>query len=179
MCARHVLMRISKHTHTHTLSLSCSLSLSLSLFLSNTHTHTHTHTHIPRTAQHERLDAHGITLVSRYLMKYGRRYIHARNSWMHILPLPSHTRRSTTSWKTSFRALYIFCLCTRPKRFRKASERTGPCVLIKRNPPPGVGLFYMFHDQTPGGKGPPWKHMVQILRGGSSSYGFLIREHSK
>ena len=130
---------IPAHAHTHPLSLLLSLSFSLSFSLK--HTHTHTHTHIPRTAQHERLDAHGITLVSRYLMNYGRRYIHARNSWMHILPLPSHTRRSTTSWKTSFRALYIFCLCTRPKRFRKASERTGPCTLIKGNPLARGGLI--------------------------------------
>jgi len=37
----------------------------------------------------------------------------------------------------------------------------------------------MFPNQEPGGRGPPSKHLVQILRGGSSSSGFLIREHSK
>jgi len=37
----------------------------------------------------------------------------------------------------------------------------------------------MFPDQEPGGRGPPSKHLVQILRGVSSSCGFLIREHSK
>jgi len=56
----------------------------------------------------------------------------------------------------------------------------GGYDLIERNPPLGGGfLFTMFPDQEPGGRGPPSKHPVQILRGGSSSSGFLIREHSK
>jgi len=45
---------------------------------------------------------------------------------------------------------------------------------------PGGGFpFIVFPDQEPGGRGPPTKHLVQILRGGSSSSGFLIKEHSK
>jgi len=52
--------------------------------------------------------------------------------------------------------------------------------LIERNTPPrGSFLFTMFPDQDPGGKGPPSKHMVQILRGGSSFSGFLIGENSE
>jgi len=46
-------------------------------------------------------------------------------------------------------------------------------------PPPGLFLFTMFPDQEPGGRGPPSKHLVQILQEGSSSCGFLIWEHSK
>jgi len=49
----------------------------------------------------------------------------------------------------------------------------------KKSHPPGGFLFTMFPDQEPGGRGPPSKHLVQILRKGSSSSGFLIREHSK
>jgi len=48
--------------------------------------------------------------------------------------------------------------------------------LIERKPPRG---FTMFPDQEPGGRGPPSKNLYQVLRGGSSSSGFLIREHSK
>jgi len=40
-------------------------------------------------------------------------------------------------------------------------------------PPPFQ--FTMFPHQEPGGRGPPSKHLVQMLRGGSSSSGFLIR----
>ena len=50
----------------------------------------------------------------------------------------------------------------------------------RENPPPrGVFLFTMFPNQDPRGRRPPSKHLVQILRGGSSSSRFLIREHSK
>jgi len=53
--------------------------------------------------------------------------------------------------------------------------------LSSKEPPPPAGgfLFIMFHDQKPRGRGPPLKHLVQILRGRSSSSGFSIREHSK
>jgi len=52
--------------------------------------------------------------------------------------------------------------------------------LIERTPPPRGGfLFTMFPNQEPSGRGPPSKKLVQILRGGSSSAGFLTREHSK
>jgi len=47
---------------------------------------------------------------------------------------------------------------------------------IERNPPPREGfLSTMFSNQEPGGNGPP----IQILRGGTSSSGFLMRGHSK
>ena len=52
----------------------------------------------------------------------------------------------------------------------------------RKPPPPGTPplrggfLFTMFPNQEPGGRGPPSKHMVQILQGGSSSSRFLIRE---
>jgi len=53
-------------------------------------------------------------------------------------------------------------------------------TLIERNPHPQGGfLFTMFPDQEPGGRGLPSKHLVQFFRGGSSSSGFLLREHSK
>jgi len=53
-------------------------------------------------------------------------------------------------------------------------------LLIERTPPPrGVFLFTLSPDQEPGGRGPSSKHLVQILRRGSSSFGFLIREQSK
>ena len=52
-------------------------------------------------------------------------------------------------------------------------------ILIERTPPPRGGfLFTMFPDQEPGGRGPSSKNLYQVLRGGSSSSGFLIREHS-
>ena len=51
----------------------------------------------------------------------------------------------------------------------------------RKNPPPPQGgfLFTMFLGQEHGVRGPPSKHLYQLLRGGSSSSGFLIREHSK
>ena len=52
--------------------------------------------------------------------------------------------------------------------------------LIERTPPPGGGfLFTMFPHQKPWVRGPPSKHLVQILRGRSSYSRFLMREHSK
>ena len=52
--------------------------------------------------------------------------------------------------------------------------------MIERNPPPGGGfLFTMFPHQEPGRRGLPSKNLYQVLRGGSSSSGFLMREHSK
>jgi len=45
--------------------------------------------------------------------------------------------------------------------------------------PRRVCLFTMYNNQEPGGRGPPWKDLIQILRGGSSDSGFLIWEHSK
>jgi len=54
------------------------------------------------------------------------------------------------------------------------------CILIAGNPPSRGGfLFTMFPNQEPDGRGAPSKHLVQILRGGSSSSGCLIREHSR
>jgi len=53
-------------------------------------------------------------------------------------------------------------------------------ILIERNPPLRGGfLFTMFPHQEPCVRGPPSKHLVQILRGGSSYTRFLMREHSK
>jgi len=50
--------------------------------------------------------------------------------------------------------------------------------LIERNPPPRGGfLFTMFPHQEPWVRGPPSKHLVQILRGGSSYSRLLMREH--
>ena len=57
----------------------------------------------------------------------------------------------------------------------------------KETPPPrGSFLFTMFPDQEPGGRGPPlknhpenWSILWVVLQGGSSSSGFLIREHSR
>ena len=53
----------------------------------------------------------------------------------------------------------------------------------KKPPPPRGFLFTMFRalfpHQEPWVRGPPSKHLVQILWGGSSSSGFLMREHSK
>jgi len=49
----------------------------------------------------------------------------------------------------------------------------------KKPPPRGGFLFTMFPDQEPGGRGPPSKNLYQVLRGGSSFPGFLIREQSK
>jgi len=41
------------------------------------------------------------------------------------------------------------------------------CILIERTPPPrGSFLFTVFPHHEPGGRGPPFKHLVQILRGG-------------
>jgi len=53
-------------------------------------------------------------------------------------------------------------------------------TLIERTSPPRGGfLSTMFPHQAPGGRGPPSKHLVQILRRGSFSSGFLIREDGK
>ena len=58
--------------------------------------------------------------------------------------------------------------------------QTQTHTLIEKNPLPlGDFLFNMFPNQEPGRGGPPSKHLVQILQGGSSSSGSLIREHSK
>jgi len=52
--------------------------------------------------------------------------------------------------------------------------------LIARKPPPRGGFLYtMFPNQESEARGPPSKNLYQVLRGGSSSSGFLIREHSK
>jgi len=53
-------------------------------------------------------------------------------------------------------------------------------TLIERNPPPRGGfLFTMFPHQEPCVRGPSWKNLYQVLRGGSSYTRFLMREYSK
>jgi len=53
-------------------------------------------------------------------------------------------------------------------------------LLIAETPPPRGGfLFARFPNQEPGGRAPSSKRLVQILRRGSSSPGFLIREPNK
>ena len=65
-------------------------------------------------------------------------------------------------------------------RDNEYSMRVGQKELIERTPPSWGGfLLTMFPDQEPEGRRAPSKHLVQILRGGSSSSGFLIREHSE
>jgi len=50
----------------------------------------------------------------------------------------------------------------------------------KRTLPTRKGfLFGRFPDQEPGGREPPSKHPVHILRGGSSSSGILVKEPTK
>jgi len=55
------------------------------------------------------------------------------------------------------------------------------CVshIDRRNLPPRGLLFGRFPDQEHKGKGPPSKHMVKILRRGSSFSRFLVREPTK
>jgi len=62
---------------------------------------------------------------------------------------------------------------------------THPIQLDRKKPPP-QGAFLMFPDQEPGGRGPPlnnqpqnWLILGVVIQGGSSSSGFLIREHSR
>ena len=89
--------------------------------------------------------------------------------------------------------MYVFHNMSSFLSFRK--ERA---LHFDRKPPPRGGfLFTMFPNQEAGGRGPPSKHMVQILRGGTPleahgtnsyivqilregfcSFGFLIRERS-
>jgi len=53
-------------------------------------------------------------------------------------------------------------------------------ILIERTPPPPGGFpIYYVPYQEPCVRGPPSKHLVQILRGGSCCTRFLMREHSK
>ena len=85
--------------------------------------------------------------------------------------MPIHLRRITVDLRSSIKnrdnIVVDFIDDTRRK-------------LIERNPPPrGVFHFLCSLIKNPGGRGPSSKHLVQILRGGSSSFGFLIREHSK
>jgi len=55
-----------------------------------------------------------------------------------------------------------------------------PTIWSKETPPPwGVSYLLCSLDQEPRGRGPPSKNLYQVLRGGSSSSGFLIREYSK
>jgi len=54
------------------------------------------------------------------------------------------------------------------------------CTLIERNPPTWGGfLFTMFPHPEPCVRGFPSKDLYQVLRGGSSSTRFFMREHSK
>jgi len=47
--------------------------------------------------------------------------------------------------------------------------------MIAGNPLPRGGLLFgRFPNQEPGGGGSPSKHLVQLLRGGFSSSGFLV-----
>ena len=58
--------------------------------------------------------------------------------------------------------------------------QTRSNTLIAATPPSGGGLlFCRFPNQETGGRGSPSKHLVKILRGGSSSSGFLIKENDK
>jgi len=60
------------------------------------------------------------------------------------------------------------------------SKDSSPLNLIERTIPPGGGfLFTMFPNQEPGGRGPFSKNLYQVLRGGSSFSGVLMREHRK
>ena len=53
-------------------------------------------------------------------------------------------------------------------------------TVMEGNLPPRVSfLFTICPNQEPGGRGPPSMNLYQVLRGGSSSSGFLIRGHSK
>jgi len=53
-------------------------------------------------------------------------------------------------------------------------------TLSERTPPPRGGfLFTIFPHQELCVRGPPSKDLYQVLRGGSSSTRFLMREHSK
>jgi len=62
----------------------------------------------------------------------------------------------------------------------KAYVLTCSVTMIERNPTPWGGfLFTMFPNQEPGRRGAPSKNLFQVLRGGSISFRFLIREHSK
>ena len=49
----------------------------------------------------------------------------------------------------------------------------------KPPPPPVFFRFGKFPNQEPGGRGPPWKNLHQVLGEGSSSSGFLVREPAK
>jgi len=63
---------------------------------------------------------------------------------------------------------------------RTDTRLTYQLTLIERNPTPrGGSRFTMFPDQEPEGGGPPSKNLFHVLRGGSCSSGFLIREHSQ
>jgi len=55
-------------------------------------------------------------------------------------------------------------------------SHTWPDIDRRKHPPRGGFLFGRFPNQEPGGRGPPSKNLIQILRGGSSSSGYFVRE---
>ena len=94
---------------------------------------------------------------------YIKRHIHVKRDLQ--------TRRMQTGWRRPIGCLKLQVF------FRKRATK-----LIETNPSPRwwfLSTTTMFPDQEPRGRRLPSKHLVQILRGGSSSSGFVIREHSK
>ena len=114
---------------------------------------------------------HMYILTSHHILKS------RRNTMVIIYIFTSQSTQCTrcASSKKIYAQFYIYILTSHSIQY----INTGPHKLIERKPPPRGGfVFTMFPHQEPCARGPPSKHLVQILRGGSSSSGFLIREHN-
>ena len=74
----------------------------------------------------------------------------------------------------------LYCIITHCSIPYPRTPTLPSAYSLERTPPPRGGLLLtMFPHQEPCVRGPPSKHLVQILRGGSSYSRFLMREHSK
>jgi len=148
------------------------------LFVSRARTlrlaHTHTHIHV----YHQYLDVL-LLLVFQAKNKLESGFVLIFCTPLHLAYTHTRTHIYTITH------MYIYIISTWMHRYslhRSVSHththtHTHTHVLIERNPFPREGfLFTMFPDQEPSGRRLPSKHLVQILRGGSSSSGFLIRE---
>ena len=105
---------------------------------------------------------------------------HARDREKHETTMSSLCQRCTflqekTCTRQRHRLFHFSVSCISCKSVASCKRWT---LIEKNRPPRGCFLFTMFPDQEPRGRGPPSKHLVQILRGGSSCFGFLIRKHS-
>jgi len=142
--------------------------------------HTATHTATPiNTLQHiathcntlQHTATHNATHTATHTAKHS-------NTQQHTATHSNTLQHTATHCNTNDKC--HLCQCQRALKYAPRMQETRHDTLwSKETPPRGVSLFTMFPDQEPEARGPPSKNLYQVLRGGSSSSRFLIREHSK